>query len=97
MSKRIYVGKIIFITLLLAAAAAICIYFHHANSDEKAIKKVLETLVQDLSKTPGESTATTLLKINSASSLLTDPLTLSMDRYASGSFSREQQISRLGR
>ena len=96
MSKRIYVGKFILIALLLAAAA-ICVYFYNANSDEKAIRKLLDTLVQDLSKTPGESTAAALLKVNSASTLFTDPLMLSMDKYASGSFSREQQLSHLGR
>lgn len=97
--RRIYLGKIIFFAVILLAVLAAAAYWgiNVSKRDEVLIKEHLNTLANDLSKSDKESTATALLKVKGIAGAFADPMTLTMDQYAMGSYDHERLFASVTR
>ena len=98
-SKRIYIGKYLLLVALLRAGGIVAAVWHFTQEkrDEVRIQKLLYALADDLSKNPTESAATALLKVKAVTGAFAEPLLLSMDNYAQGSFDRERLLANVSR
>ena len=97
--KRISPVKAVFsaVILLAAAAAVVCCCINIAKRDEVLIRERLHTLAGDLSKSDRESTASALIKVKGIAGAFTNPMTMAMDNYASGSYDHERLLASAGR
>ena len=97
--KRIYLGKFIVLAVIAVLAGILVPYWYITNQsrDEQQIKNLISDLAENLSRTPQESTATALIKVKSIADAFTDPMTLAMDKYATGIYSRDRFFASLSR
>ncbi len=94
---RVYLGKYLATAALLLLAAGLAVwFFYDSDSDETKIRRTVDQLAQALSKTPGESAATALLKVQTIVNSFEAPVDVAMGEYALGTYDAERLAASAG-